>query len=147
MDYSLAQVILPLLRQLHDKNHGAPFVDDEDVPDDLKSTSAPPKENEWDTDQNHFKRWHWVMEEMIFAFESKLDDSWKKKFQSGSFDKISVPIDHAGNEVPKKQAKLFRWEDGLNHTYKCDYEGMKLVEDRIQNGFRLFGRYYQNLWD
>jgi hypothetical protein len=147
MDYSLAQVILPLLRQLHDKNHGAPFVDDEDVPDDLKSTSAPPKENEWDTDQNHFKRWHWVMEEMIFAFESKLDDSWKKKFQSGSFDKISVPIDHAGNEVPKKQAKLFRWEDGLNHTYKCDYEGMKLVEDRIQYGFRLFGRYYQNLWD
>ena len=147
MDYSLAQIILPLLRQLHDKSHGAPFVDDEDVPDELKSTSAPPKENEWDTDQNHFKRWHWVMEEMIFAFESKLDDSWKKAFQSGNFDQISVPIDHAGNEVPKKQARLFRWEDGPNHTYKCDYEGMRAVEARIQNGYRLFGRYYQNLWD
>ncbi len=147
MDYSLAHIILPLLHQLHDQNHGAPFVDDEDVPDELKSTSAPPKENEWDTDQNHFKRWHWVLEEMIFAYKSKLDESWKEAFQSGSFDKISVPIDHAGNEVPKKQAKLFRWEDGPNHTYKCDYEGMHAVEARIQNGFRLFGRYYQNLWD
>lgn len=147
MDYSLAQIILPLLRQLHDKNQSAPFVDDEDVPEELKSTNAPPKENEWDTDQNHFKRWHWVMEEMIFAYESKLDDSWKKVFQSGSFDKISVPIDYAGNEVPQKQAKLFRWEDGPNHSYKCDYEGMGIVEARIQNGFRLFGRYYQNLWD
>lgn len=147
MDDSLAQIILPLLRQLHNKNHGAPFVDDEDVPDELKSTSAPPKKNEWDTDQNHFKRWHWVLEEMIFAYKSKLDESWKEAFQSGSFDKISVPIDHAGNEVPKKQAKLFRWEDGPNHTYKCDYEGMHAVEARIQNGFRLFGRYYQNLWD
>lgn len=147
MDVSLAKIILPLLRQLHAKSHGAPFVEDEDVPDELKSTSAPPKENEWDTDQNHFKRWHWVLEEMIFAYKSKLDESWKESFQSGSFDKISVPIDHAGNEVPKKQAKLFRWEDGPNHTYKCDYEGMHAVEARIQNGFRLFGRYYQNLWD
>ena len=87
------------------------------------------------------------MEEMIFAYESKLDDAWKEAFQSGSFDKISVPIDYQGNEISKLEAKLFRWEDGPNHTYKCDYEGMRAVEARIQNGFRLFGRYYQNLWD
>jgi hypothetical protein len=147
MDHSLAQITLPMLRQLHAKNHSAPLVDDDDVPEELKSTSAPPKENEWDTDQNHFKRWHWVMEEMIFAFESKLDESWKKAFQSGSFDKISVPIDYDGNEIPKSEAKLFRWENGANHTYQCDYDGMRVVEARIQNGFRLFGRYYQNLWD
>jgi hypothetical protein len=24
---------------------------------------------------------------------------------------------------------------------------MKIVEDRITNGFRLFGKYYQGLWD
>jgi hypothetical protein len=36
---------------------------------------------------------------------------------------------------------------GPKDTYKCDYDGMKMVEERIQNGFRLFGRYYQNLWD
>ena len=51
MDHSLAQITLPMLRQLYAKNHSAPLVDDIDVPEELKSTSAPPKENEWDTDQ------------------------------------------------------------------------------------------------
>ena len=147
MDHSLAHIILPMLRQLRSTSHGAPNVDDADVPEELKSSSAQPKENEYDTDGNHFKRWEWTLSEMIFAFECKLDPSWQEVFSSGEIDKISIPIDHAGNEVPKKNAKLFQWKDGPNHTYKCDYEGMRVVEDRIQNGFRLFGRYYQNLWD
>ena len=45
------------------------------------------------------------------------------------------------------KATMYQWEDGPNHTYTCDYEGMKVVEERIQNGFRLFGRYYEGLWD
>ena len=42
---------------------------------------------------------------------------------------------------------MFKLEEGPNHTYKCDYDGMAVVEDRIKNGFRLFGKYYQALWD
>jgi hypothetical protein len=26
-------------------------------------------------------------------------------------------------------------------------EGMQRVQERITNGFRLFGKYYENLWD
>jgi hypothetical protein len=37
--------------------------------------------------------------------------------------------------------------DGPNHTKVYDWEGRKAYEARIQNGFRLFGKYYQNLWD
>lgn len=147
MDHSLGQIVLPMLRQLKLTSHGAPIVEDADVPDELKSSSAPPKEKEHGTDANHFKRWDWVLSEMIFAFESKLDTSWEDSFKSGEIDMIFVPVDHAGNEVPKKDAKYFQWVDGPNNTYECDYDGMKLVEGRIQNGFRLFGRYYQNLWD
>ena len=54
MDNTLAEVILPMLKQLQKDKHGSPRVDDEDVPEELKSTSAPPKENEYDTDEN----WH-----------------------------------------------------------------------------------------
>jgi hypothetical protein len=80
---------------------------------------------------------------MIFAFECKVDDSWQDEFRSGEFDYKTVACawDDAG------KATMYKWEDGPNHTYKCDYEGMKKVEKRIQNGFALFGRYYQNLWD
>ena len=149
LDNTLAYIILPMLKQLKATTHGAPFVDDEDVPEGigLRSTEAEPKEDEYDVDSNHFKRWSWVLDEMIFAFECKIDDSWQEAFCSGEFDHVWVPVDREGNEVDEKDAKLFRTIDGPNHTYKCDYDGMKVVETRIQNGFRLFGRYYQNLWD
>jgi hypothetical protein len=143
MDHTLGQIALPMLKQLQEKKHGAPFVDDEDVPDELKSTSAPPKENEWDTDANHFKRWDWVMDEMIFAFEHHINKDWEEAYRSGEFDHKSVACEWDENG----KAKMFKLEEGPNHTYKCDYEGMKVIEDRIKNGFRLFGKYYQALWD
>jgi hypothetical protein len=143
MDHTLSPIILPMLRQLKEAKHGAPFVDDEDVPDHLKSTAAPAKENEWDTDANHFDRWDWVMGEMIFAFTCKVDDSWEEEFRSGEHDLIHVPCEWDANGRPT----MYQMKDGPNNTYKCDYEGMRVVEARIQNGFRLFGKYYQNLWD
>lgn len=147
MDDTLAMIILPMLKKLKETTHGAPNVDDDDVPDELKSTSAQPKKNEWDTDENHFKRWDWILDEMIFAFEHKVNDSWEEQFRSGVLDTIWVPVDKDGNEVAREDAKYFQMKDGPNHTYKCDYDGMQKVQDRIQNGFRLFGKYYQNLWD
>jgi len=147
MDHTLAPIILPMLKQLQKTKHGSPGVDDEDVPEELKSTSAPPKENEWDTDENWFKRWDWVLDEMIFAFECKVDDSWEEAFRSGVHDYITVPVDKDGNEVPKGEHKFWQMRDGPKNTFKCDYDGMRVVEARIQNGFRLFGKYYQALWD
>jgi len=143
MDHTLANIILPMLKQLKDTKHGSPLVDDFDVPEELKSTSAPAKVNEWDTDANHFKRWDWALDEMIFAFEHKVDDTWQDAFSSGVHDVKSVPCEWDDNGKPK----LYKMEKGPNDTYKCDYDGIKKVQDRISNGFRLFGKYYENLWD
>lgn len=143
MDNTLGKIALPMLKQLQKTKHGAPHVHDDDVPEELKSTSAPPKENTWDTDDNHFKRWDYVLDEMIFAFEKRLDDSWQEAYRSGEFDHKTVACEW--DETGK--ATMYKMENGPNHTYKCDYDGMQVVEDRIQNGFRLFGKYYQNLWD
>ena len=143
MDSTLGMIALPMLKQLQASKHGAPYVDDEDVPEELKSTSAPAKENEWDTDDNHFKRWDWVMDEMIFAFEHRVNREWEESYRSGNIDWKSEAC--AWDENGK--ATMYRQVDGPNNTYKCDYEGMKVVEDRIKNGFKLFGKYYQNLWD
>jgi hypothetical protein len=149
MDYTLAHIILPMLKQLKEQQQGAGFVDDQDVPEGvgLRSTEALPKENEWDSDSNHFARWNWVMNEMIFAFECKIDDSWEDAFRQGEIDMLWVPVDVHGNEVPKGDHTYFQMKDGPKNTYKCDYDGMKVVQNRIDNGFRLFGKYYQNLWD
>ena len=37
--------------------------------------------------------------------------------------------------------------EGPNHTRVYDWEGRKAYQERISNGFRLFGKYYENLWD
>ena len=110
MDYTLAPIILPMLRQLKETKHGAPNVDDDDVPEQLRSTSAPFKDNEWDTDMFHFDRWDWVLDEMIYAFDCKAN----------------------------KDDVYMRFEDN---------EEMQIEQERISNGFRLFGKYYENLWD
>jgi hypothetical protein len=143
MDHTLAHIILPMLRQLKKDKHGSPLVDDEDVPEELRSTSAPAKENEWDTDDNHFRRWDWVMDEMIQAFECKVDDSWEDQYRSGEHDMKSVPCAWDADGKPT----LYTFETGPLDTYKCDYDALSAHHKRNANGFRLFGKYYEGLWD
>jgi len=94
MDHTLSYIILPMLKQLRDTQHGAPLVDDEDVPEELKSTTAPVKEDENDVDGNHFKRWDWVLNEMIWAFEQKVsDDDESQFFDTSAYDSSKQMID------------------------------------------------------
>jgi hypothetical protein len=58
-----------------------------------------------------------------------------------------VPIDADGNEVPKGQHKYYTMKKGPQDTHVYDAEGAKKIQERITNGFRLFGRYFENLWD
>jgi hypothetical protein len=136
MDHTLALIILPMLKQLRDNKQGTPLVDDDDVPDHLKSTNAPPKEHEWDVDDNNSLRWDYVVDEMIFAFECKVDTSWEDQFHSGEFD----------YEFIKQEDGNYLMVKGENHTHKYDLEGMTQFQERISNGFRLFGRYFESLW-
>jgi hypothetical protein len=143
MDSTLALIVLPMLKQLQATKHGSPNTDDADVPEELRSTSAPAKEYEYDTDANHFKRWDWILDEMIFAFQCKLDDSWQEKYRSGTIDFKTEPCQWDESGKPT----LYEMVKGTKDTYKCDYEGMAVEQARITNGFRLFGKYYENLWD
>jgi hypothetical protein len=55
----------------------------------------------------------------------------------------SVPCKWDENGKPT----LYTFEEGPNHTAKFDIEGYQKHHDRINNGTRLFGKYYKNLWD
>jgi len=147
MDHTLADIILPMLKQLRETKHGAPHTDDEDVPEYLQSHMAQPKEYEWDTDSLHYQRWDWILDEMIFAFEMKCRDDWASEFHSGEHDIRWVPVDKDGNEVPKGAHRFYEMRKGPNDTHTVDMEGMQKVQERMTNGFRLFGKYYENLWD
>ena len=130
MDHTLSPIILPMLVQLKATKHGAPMVDMTDIPKELRATkkqlTAYSKTGE--TDDNYFKRWDWILDEMIWAFEQKVKDDWESdyyKLEEG-----------AGDGFPGG-FKLV-WEDR---------EGCKAHQERMTNGFRLFGKYFENLWD
>lgn len=133
---TLALIILPVLKQLQDTKHGSPSVDDADVPDDLKSTSVPSIENEWEVDDNHHKRWDWVLAEMIWAFDQYNQD-WENQYASGTMDLQFV----------KKENGMSELVHGPNHTYTIDWKSRDEHYQRIQNGIRLFAKYYDGLWD
>lgn len=147
MDYTLKPIILPMLKQLKETKHGAPFVDYEDAPEHLRPTQEEiDAAKQGDTDEHWFQRWDWAMDEMIFAFES-IESDWEEQFMSGDTELIAVPVNWNGEEVADEDADLIRYDHGPNHTRSYDFEGMKVYQDRISNGFRLFGKYFQSLWD
>lgn len=150
MNHTLAPIIYPMLVQLQENKHGAPYTDDEDVPEELRSTSAPPKDNEWDTDENHFKRWDWIMDEMIWAFRQLVDNDgdWEAQFSSGNIDMKWLKTDRTyPNTVTGEEEATYQMIKGPKDTYKFDQEGYDKHLARMQNGFRLFGKYYMHLWD
>lgn len=149
---SLGLIALPMLKQLRQEKHGSPYVDLEDVPPELQLHGTPEyqtrqydmfssEEAEKLKDEFLHARWNWVMDEMIFAFESIVGDNedWEDKYFSGEYDVYFEKV--SGSD------ELSEMKYGPNHTFACDEKGRDLEAARIQNGFRLFGKYYQALWD
>lgn len=150
MENTLSMIIIPMLKQLKETNHGAPHTDDEDVPEELRSTNADPRTQEeidcHHADSLYFKRWNWIMDEMIWAHEQNIID-WDSQYHSGERDVVWTPVDKDGNEVAKEDSKLSRMDKGPNDTSKFDKDGYTKHAERMANGFKLFGKYYQGLWD
>jgi len=135
MSHTLADIIYPMLRQLKKTTHGAPYTQDEDVPEHLRSTKAKPKKYEWDVDEFHFKRWDWILAEMIWAF--------------GELVKNRDP-----DFCIKKPKYIYKKVEGKDYREMIcvrqgvyDTEKMRAYHTRKKNAFRLFGKYYENLWD
>ena len=115
MDDILAPIILPMLKQLKETKHGAPAVEFKDVPEELHPPEGQTSKlyTHGETDDNYFKRWDYVLDEMIWAFEQKCRDDWMEDY----------------------------------HYNKWDTDGANAHQARMSNGFRLFGKYYESLWD
>lgn len=141
METTLGYIIRPMLKQLKGKKNGAPFVDPKDCPSELKPKKLTKRERDnGHTDNTHFERWDWVLNEMIFAFESLeggANQDWEEQFTTGEYD----------FRLQKQEGGLSRMIQGPNHTAETDWDSRKEYSERVTNGFRLFGKYYEALWD
>ena len=137
LEHTLSPIILPILKQLKKAKHGAPFIADEDVPPKLRANRGVYKGNadpalhriEDDVDSKFFKRFDYILDEMIWTFEQLSMD------------------DHEGKFYDHTEA---RKEKDFNKSVckvKVDRVGLRKHNERIDNGLRLFGKYYRALWD
>ena len=128
MDHTLAYIIHPMLIQLRDTGMGSGQTDLEDVPEHLHPKVPPSAANNYDDETVH-ERWKWVMNEMIWAFEQKLKDDDESQFYDHSSVDKSLPLQQQIGQM------------------KIDRPSLEEHQKRKANGFRLFGKYYQALWD
>jgi hypothetical protein len=134
MDSTLTPIILPMLKQLKKDKHGAPHVDNEDVPPALRNKKVLKL---YDTDKYYFERWEWVMDQMIWSFTELSKEDWAAPFWSGKVDEKWIKLPNGNYEIKK----------GARHTLKFDKKAHDRHWAQIQNGLRLFGKYYTSLWD
>jgi hypothetical protein len=125
-----------MLKQLKATKHGAPFVDDEDVPKKLrigaKGTGDPDVHKLFeDGDNTFFERFDYILNEMIWTFEQLCMDDHEAPFYT-------------------HMTKTIDWDKDIDKSIrdiKVDHKGLKAHNARIDNGLRLFGKYYRALWD
>jgi len=139
MDHTLSLIIHPMLVQMKATKHGSPFVDDEDVPEHLRSAAAPPlteeEKNYGGVDKLHEARWDWILDEMIWAFYQEVNDDPDGPESPGAYTRRiadGIPYDDSPENAKS-------WDEYFAENKKFN--------DRKANAFKLFGRYYQALWD
>lgn len=151
MDHTLSPIILPMLIRLKEVKHGSGIVDLEDVPEHLRYTSH----GEWNDNKTFdfyddpgavkiecdvHTRYAWLLDELIWTFEQLADENnGEDPFYHGNgvIDFTKYPEDEGKSAIP------LRWKK----KPKVDWEGLRRHQARVQNGLRLFGKYYNTLWD
>ena len=131
LDYTLSLIILPCLKKLKEKKQGSPYVDIEDVPEELRQ-----KDEESEEYPSIHDRWGWVMDQMIWSFENIINPQ-DDQFHTWDEDKERIEF---GETNGIGIGKLI-----INGT--LDKEGLEDYNQKIQNGLNLFGKYFRGLWD
>ena len=132
LDYTLAQVIHPALVTFASGIQSTAYVENEDVPDELKTAEA---EEDYDLLD---KKWNYVLQEMIWGFGQIKNDL------------VDEPLTYEYSHEPvtkeNEDGTITMVDHGLKHVPE-NVVPHKEYYERLTNSTRLFGKYYRNLWN
>jgi hypothetical protein len=149
-DHTLALIILPALLQLRETQHGIPsefaMVGGEDY--DSQDSFDFYKETNKECFDQAVERWNEVLDKMIWSFQQLVYDNYEEKYHHGKTEYDWIKDDETFiDPFTGKSEEMFTMVDKHPDKHWTDYDGMRLHEERIQEGLELFGKYYQHLWD
>jgi hypothetical protein len=117
MDDTLALIILPMLKQLKETKPGSPWVDIEDVPTELQLHGA-----------------------------SRHEIAQYDMFPSDEHDTMVWDALHARWEWVMDEM-IWTFEMLNSDEYHVEWQFRRDIDERMQRGLKLFGKYYRGLWD
>lgn len=150
LDHTLAYIILPALIQLKNTKMGVPaeFADVGGDDYDMQDSFDFYKDSHNDAFNERCKRWEETLDKMIWSFQQIVFDDWEQQYYHGKPKYDWVKTDQQfTNPTNGKVEDTFQMIDKNPTEHWTDYEGMRVHEERIQEGLELFGKYYRHLWD
>ena len=151
MAHTLADIIYPMLLQLKAEKHGVPGVLTEDVGGEdyvAQDSFDFYKETSNQAFEVACNRWDDILDKMIWSFGQLIDDSWESQYHHGKAEYDWVKTDKLyPNPVTGVPEPTYQMVDKNPEEHWYDHVGHMLHQQRMQEGFDLFGKYYQNLWD
>ena len=150
LDHSLSYIILPALLQLKASKMGVPaeFAVVGGADYDCQDSFDFYKETHNEAFEIACKRWEEVLDKMIWSFQQILFDDWEQQYYHGQPEYEWKKSDEKyTNPLNGKTEETFTMIDKNPDEHWTDFEGMRVHQERIQEGLELFGKYYQHLWD
>lgn len=137
---TLAMIALPMMYEFKRQGiQGSPHVDDADVPEYLRSTAAPPlDENEKNcggVDKFHHQRWVWVVDEIIWALEQVNDQDADSHFF------VREKSDYGPSDLVDEKGYF------KSNITSFDKEGYAAFNARKERGLTLLGKYLEAIWN
>lgn len=150
LDHTLAHIILPALLQLKATKHGIPsefaIVGGEDY--ESQESFDFYKETHTESFDIACRRWDEILDKMIWSFQQLAFDDYESQYHHGKAEYDWVPSNQQSfNPITNQMEDTFTMVDKNPEGHYIDWEGLKLHEERIQEGLELFGKYYRHLWD
>ena len=149
MDHTLAKIIYPMLLQLKETKQGIPgdFADAGGADYDPQSSFDFYTESHNDAFDEKVKEWDNILDKMIWSFQQIADDNWEIQYHHGEAKFDWVETEEIVNPITQKKEKMYQMVDINPNDHWIDFVGMRMHQDRIQEGIDLFAKYFMNLWD
>jgi len=141
-DHTLALIVYPLLQKLKETKQGTPSVVLKDLP---KSFVYEKTANDVKGFTYSETAWDYILDEMIWAFKQIVEEyEEENQFIENpeQLNFIFTPLENGCSSLTFDNLK-----DPNKPPYSRDVEGIKAYQDRIDNGLKLFGKYFRALWD
>jgi len=150
VDHTLAMIIYPMLLQLRENKQGVPneFCEVGGADYEQQDSFDFYKETYDECWKIGADRWDEVLDKMIWAFAQLLDEDWEDNYRFGKAKFSWKETDRLfPNPITGVMEPTYQMIDDNPGQHWTDYAGIKMHNDRIQEGLDLFGKYYRNLWD